>query len=513
MLDTKPIKQKLFLMTQDTNDRRARVRAWGQAALDCYAVDYLSDLKSDLSGLARVETTDPSTAETLWQLPEADTPIVEAAIHRARSAQPSWERISAAEKSALMLACAEALAPHADSIAECLALETGKALVTECRAEVDLMLSIFRYFAGLGHEIKGRSIQAGHSLLGFTTHHPWGVVAGIVPWNVPLMFMAYKTATPLMAGNTVVIKMPEEASATLAFCFALIRQVLPENVVHFLSGTGQGCGAALVSNPGIDKVSFTGSVETGREVMGMAARDLRPVTLELGGKSPMVILQDCDHEKAINGIYGSMRFTRSGQSCTASSRIYVPSHQLEQYREALKSRLNSLEIGDALDEATECGPVVTRRQKSRIEGFVASAREDGLTVDRLGTRSASGNGPGWYVDPHVIISPDIGHKVSQEEIFGPVATLTGYKTIEEVTSFANATPFGLSASVWGRDISVCLGLARDFRAGIVQINQNAVMLPGFSYGGVGISGQGKESSLEAMLETYMYEKTNIVTFE
>lgn len=492
--------------------RRANALETGTAALEVYEQGYLVDMCGPTRWQDRIERYDPSTTETLWALPDLNADCVDQAVMRARTAQPAWENTSGAEKGALFFKCADALEKRADEIGELLAMETGKALTTECKGEVALMLSIFRYFAGLGHEIKGRSIQAGPTLLGFTTHHPWGVVGGIVPWNVPLMFMAYKTVTPMMAGNTVVIKVPEEASATLCLCFEILRHILPENTVHFLTGRGKSCGAAIVAHQDIDKISFTGSVETGRTVLGTAARDLRPVTLELGGKSPMVILDDCSLDKAIDGIFGSMRFTRAGQSCTAASRIYVPVAQLDEYVDALSDKLDSLVIGDPLHDETQCGPVVTKRQMSEINKDIDRAKQDELEVKRFGERRLSERHNGWYVDPHVVINPDINHPISQREIFGPVTTVSGYSSIDEVTNLSNATSFGLSASVWGQDITRCLRLAHDFRAGIVQVNQNAVMLPGFSYGGVGISGQGKESSLEAMLETYMYEKTNIVNF-
>ena len=226
----------------------------------------------------------------------------------------------------------------------------------------------------------------------------------------------------------------------------------------------------------------------------------------------MIVLEDCEPSLAVRGMFDSMRFTRAGQSCTAASRIYVPSQQLEMYHSMLADMLNNLVIGDALDDATSCGPVVSLEQRDKIHRFIDKANVDGLRVESYGRRNITEGHEGWYVNPHLINSPDTSHPVSQEEIFGPVATLTGYRSLDEAISLANSTRFGLSASVWGKNINQCLAFARDFRSGIVQINQNAVMLPGFSYGGLGVSGHGKESSLEAMLETYMYEKTNIVNF-
>lgn len=327
------------------------------------------------------------------------------------------------------------------------------------------------------------------------------------------MFMAYKVAAPLAVGNTVIIKMPEQATASLIIAFRSIKKILPDGAVEFLSGDGATTGEALISDPGIDKISFTGSVETGQRIYHQSASDMRSVTLELGGKSPMIILDDCDLEKAVNGIIGSMRFTRAGQSCTAASRIYIPEAHLNRYKEALAEKLDALMIGDAMDRRSDCGPVVSRKQKDRIDSYVQQAQNDGLNVQAYGSFiEGTDVENGYFVRPHLVFDPDHNHPVSQEEIFGPVATLSTYNALDDVLERANGTRFGLSASVWGKDINRCLICANAFRAGIVQINQNAIMLPGFSYGGVGHSGIGKESSLEAMLETYMYEKTNIVNF-
>jgi betaine-aldehyde dehydrogenase len=494
---------------QSADDRRQATRAAGQSVLETF-------LAGDASGAAPrgwIDAHDPSTSDALWQIPDYSTAQVDAAVARAAAAGPAWKALPPAEKGARLHACADAIAGIAEPLAELISLETGKALVTESRAEAQLANAIFRYFAGLCHEMKGRSIQAGQKLFGFTTRHPWGVVAGVVPWNMPLMFMAYKVAAPLAAGNTVVIKLPEQASVSIIYTFQTIRDLLPEGVVELVCGEGATAGQDLVVHPQVGKVSFTGSVASGRDVYQSAAGLIRPVTLELGGKAPMVILPDCSIDAAIDGIFNSMRFTRGGQSCTSASRIYVHASQMDAYRERLAARLDAMVMGDALDEATECGPVVSAKQQGRINAYLDRACEDGLEIAAFGRfGEGAAEDKGYFVRPHLIFNPPHEHPVSQEEIFGPVATVSGYTDVDQVVELSNTTPFGLSASVWGRDIGQCLDIAERFRAGIVQINQNAIMLPGFSYGGVGVSGIGKESSLEAMLETYTYEKMNIVNY-
>lgn len=492
-----------------THDLRASLAMQGREIIDAYRAQWQKLGEEMFAG--EVNCVDPTVGDVLWLVPNLSVGAVDRAIRGARRAQPEWEQAAASQRAKTLNACADAIEANATRIANLLALETGKSLSKECHGEVALCASVFRYFAGLVHEIKGKSIQASPTLLGFTTRHPWGVVAGIVPWNVPLMFMAYKIATPLAAGNAVVVKIPEQASATLLLCRKILSPHLPEGLVQFMTGSGSGVGAAIIGHTGVDKISFTGSVETGREIYKSAANKLQSATLELGGKSPMVILEDCDLDKAVEGAFGSMRFTRAGQSCTAASRIYVHRGRINAFKTAMAARLDAMVIGDPLDERTDCGPIVTCTQMERINGYLSKAKDDGLDVQAYG-RVAWGEHQGWFVRPHLIFNPSISHAVSQEEIFGPIATVTAYDSISEVIELANATPYGLSASVWGKDINACMQLARGFRCGIVQINQNAVMLPGFSYGGLGISGIGKEGSLDAMLETYTYEKTNIVNF-
>lgn len=493
--------------------RRARTIELGTEMLAWYKDSYLSPLGFDVSAAKLTECVDPSTGAKLWDLPNFSSADINAAVERASAAQRKWEQTPPQVKSEHLMACANAFASIEGSLADLVALETGKSLTYEARSETKLASAIFRYFAGLCTEVKGRSIQADTKLFGFTTHHPWGVVAGIVPWNMPLMFMAYKIAAPLAVGNSVVIKMPEQASVTLMFVLRKIIDLLPKGTIEFVAGEGDGTGNSLVNHPKVDKVSFTGSVDSGRHVYRQVADRLRPVTLELGGKSAMVILEDCDITKAVDGVFNSTRFTRAGQSCTSATRIYVPSSRMQEYREALSAKLSGLMLGDALDEQTQCGPVVSKKQQKRVEAYLEQASADNLDIEVYGDYlPGTERDLSCFVQPHLIFNPPHDHIVSQEEIFGPVATVTGYDSVQQAIDLSNATAYGLSASVWGRDINECLNIAQGFRAGIVQINQNAIMLPGFSYGGVGVSGIGKESSLEAMLGTYTYEKTNIVNF-
>lgn len=460
-----------------------------------------------------VAAFDPSTGDPLVGVPKCTAAAVRQAVASAAAAQPEWARLPAGERGRLLYACADRFEVIGNELAELLALESGKAIETECRGETGLLVESFRYFAGLAHELKGHTTELGPGILGFTTRKPYGVVAGIVPWNVPLLLMSYKVAAPLLAGNTVVVKIPEQTSFTLIRVLKEMQAVLPEGIVTFLTGSGASTGNELVNDPAVDKVSFTGSVETGRHVYTESARRLRPVTLELGGKSPMVLLDDCDLEIAVDGIVQSMRFTRGGQSCTAASRIFVPAARAGELRAALAAALDGIIIGPALDPATQCGPLVSAAQRDKVAGFVARARSDGLAIDEYGIVADGVDwDAGYYARPCVVFDPPDDHPIAVEEIFGPVVCLFTYDSVGEALGRANRTEFGLSASVWGRDINTCMRLADDLEAGIIQINQNAVMVPGIAYGGIRNSGVGSEGSLEAMLGSYTYAKTNIVNY-
>jgi acyl-CoA reductase-like NAD-dependent aldehyde dehydrogenase len=472
---------------------------------------YMSEQELFLADTKEHSCTNPSTKGFLWSVPDFGAQSVEIICERARIAQLEWSSCGPAERSRLLHQCADQLTLIERDLADILALETGKSVTKECHGEVKLLVSIFRYFAGLSYEVKGRSIQMGEGILGFTTQHPLGVVASIVPWNVPLMFMAYKTAAPLIAGNAVVVKMPEQATASLIACFNVLKSILPKDLVQFVSGSGDHLGNALIHSENIDKISFTGSTATGKRILAATSNTMVSTSLELGGKSPMIILEDCDINKAVDGIIASMRFTRAGQSCTAASRIYVHSSKIQSVQALLGEQLNQFKIGDALSSEVDCGPMVSKKQYDIVTEFLSNAKADGLDVRSYGSIETPTGQEGYFVKPHLVFNPDPNNAISREEIFGPVATISTYSDIKTVIGLANDSKYGLSGSVWGKNIDDCLNIAAKLRVGIVQINQNAIMLPGFSYGGLGNSGNGKESSLEAMIQTYMYEKTNVIS--
>ena len=331
------------------------------------------------------------------------------------------------------------------------------------------------------------------------------------PWNAPMMLMALKIAPALVAGNTVVVKSAEEAPlATLRVC-QILNQKLPAGVLNIVSGFGPECGAPLVAHPLVGKVTFTGSVETGRIVARTAGEKLIPVTLELGGKSPMIVMDDADIDKAVGGAVAGMRFTRQGQSCTAASRILVHEKVHDAFVAALKARVDAMTMGDPLDEATDIGTIISRAQLVKVLDYIESGRAipgaRALECSALPTHEDLRQG--LFVRPVIFTGLDNNSRLAREEIFGPVTCVIRFRSYDEAIALANDSVFGLAATIWTRDLKTALDATKRLQAGFVQVNQNIVVQPGLSYGGIKQSGLGREASLEAMLDHFTHKKTVI----
>jgi acyl-CoA reductase-like NAD-dependent aldehyde dehydrogenase len=456
----------------------------------------------------------PATGIQIGSAAEGDAADVAAAVADADIAQKAWAKLPSRKRGALVGQCAALLKEHVEELARLIALETGKALRTESRVEANAVADIFEMYAGLGGELKGETVPFAPNVLSVTVREPLGVVGAIIPWNVPMLLMALKVAPALVAGNTVVVKSAEEAPLTVLRICELMNRILPPGCFNMLSGFGPECGAPLVAHPRVRKVTFTGSVEVGRIVSKAAAEKLVPVTLELGGKSPMVVFADCDFEKTVMGAVTSMRFTRQGQSCTAASRIYVERPIFERFAEALAARVDAMVMGDPLDEATDIGTIISPDQFAKVRGFLdeglATAGATGRACSRLPEDPALKKG--LFIQPHIFTGLSNESRLVQEEIFGPVTCLFPFDDAEQVLAAANDSEYGLAASVWTNNLKVGLDLAHRLEAGLVQINQNLVVQANLSYGGVKSSGLGKEASLEAMNEHFTHKKTIMVNY-
>ncbi len=456
----------------------------------------------------------PATGEEVARAAEGDAADVEAAVENADQAQKAWAKMASRKRGALVAQCGALMRAHVEELARLIAMETGKALRTESRVEANTIADIFEFYGGLGGELKGETVPFAPNVLSVTVREPLGVVGAIIPWNVPMLLMALKVAPALVAGNTVVVKSAEEAPLAVLRVCELMNRILPPGCFNMLSGYGPDCGGPLVAHPKVRKVTFTGSVEVGRIVSKAAAEKLVPVTLELGGKSPMIVFADCDFEKTVAGALTSMRFTRQGQSCTAASRIYVERPIFQRFVDAMAEKVDAMVMGDPLDEKTDIGTIISHDQFDKVERYIAQGKATAGAEGRA--CSAMPSDPalkkGLFIQPHIFTNLPDDSPLVQEEIFGPVTCIFPFDDAETVLAAANGTEYGLAASLWTNNLKTGLDLAHRLEAGLVQINQNLVVQANLSYGGVKSSGLGKEASLESMLEHFMHKKTIMVNY-
>jgi acyl-CoA reductase-like NAD-dependent aldehyde dehydrogenase len=454
----------------------------------------------------------PATGTTIGHAAEGQSADVHSAVHAAVRAQKTWGRVAARQRGKLVAECGRLLTTHVEELARLVALETGKALRTESRVEASILADVFAFYGGLGSELKGETVPFHPDMLTLTLREPLGVVGAIIPWNVPMMLMALKIAPALVAGNTVVVKSAEEAPFAVLRACQIMNQILPQGVLNILSGMGPECGGPLVAHPDVRKITFTGSVETGRIIYEGAAKKLIPVTLELGGKSPMIVMGDADLDKAVEGAVAGMRFTRQGQSCTAASRILVHETIHDTFVERLRARVDKMKMGDPLDEDTDIGAIVSHQQYEKVQGYIRLGKEipgaQAITCARLPADERFTQG--FYIQPVIFTGLTNSSRLAREEIFGPIVCVMKFTDYEDAIAQANDTEYGLAATIWTRDLKTALDASQRLEAGFVQVNQNLVVSPNLSYGGVKSSGLGKEASLEAMLEHFTTKKTIIL---
>ena len=457
----------------------------------------------------------PATGDVIGQAADGDAADVGVAVSSAKAAQGPWSKMSARERGKKVAACGRLLEAHVEELGRLVALESGKALRTESRVEASILADTFVYFGGLGSELKGETIPYSPTCMTMTVREPIGVVGAIIPWNAPMYLMALKIAPALVAGNTVVVKTAEETPFCCLRICEIINTILPQGVFNIVSGDGPGCGAPLAEHPDVGKVTFTGSVETGRIVYRAAAEKLVPVTLELGGKSPMLILGDADLDKAVAGAISGMRFTRQGQSCTAASRIFVHRSLEAEFTTRLVAAVNAMKMGDPLDEETDIGTIISPAQLERVHHYVNLAKNvPGVEVHECSALPTQPSlAKGLFVRPAILSGIPNTHPVCTDEIFGPVTCILPFDDFDDAIEQANDSDYGLAATVWTRDLSAALKAVNELEAGFVQVNQNLVVQPTLPYGGYKKSGLGKEASLDSMLEHFTHRKTIILNLD
>lgn len=455
-----------------------------------------------------IEVENPSIKSAVARVPRGRAADVNAAVAAARKAGRVWSRTSPTERRDALDAIAQLLADDSEGIARQISVENGNAIRTQSRPEAVRTAELFRFAAGVCQEIKGNSTYVGAGTLDYTRREPYGVVGAIVPWNSPVSLAAQKIAPAVAMGNTIVLKASEVAPLGVLMLGAACNRVLPPGVVNVLTGYGDECGAPLVAHRSVPKVSFTGSTAVGRSILVAASERIASVSLELGGKSAQVVFPDVDVKHVAKGIVSAMRFTRQGQSCTAGSRLFAHADIAEKLLDALKVELGALKIGDPLDESTDMGSIVSRRQFDRVCSYVNEAVTTSPKSLLVGG-SVPDSGPlseGYFLEPTVFVDLPNDIRLNQEEVFGPVLSVSTWSDENEVIERANDSLYGLAGYVWCRDGAAGLRVAHELEAGWVMVNQGGGQALGHSYGGMKQSGLGRELSLEGMLESFTQTK-------
>jgi len=455
-------------------------------------------------------TLDPATGTQLGEIAAAGAADVEAAVTAARAALPGWTATVPGERARILWAVADLIEKHIDELAELETLDQGKPLFVGRWAEIPGAVAQFRFFAGQAMAIEGSTLEssinyqpAGKQVRSWTVREPVGVVAAIVPWNSPLVLTAMKLAPALAAGCVVVLKPAEDTSLTaLRLAELMVEAGVPAGVINVVTGLGGETGAALAAHPGVDKIAFTGSTATGRAVLDAAKTNFKRVTLELGGKSPTIVMPDADLSLAIPGVANAIYFN-GGQVCIAGSRLYVHRSIHDQVVEGVAAYAKGLKLGHGLAPDTQMGPVVSLRHAERVEGFIQRARAEGASVLTGGERTGEA---GTFITPTVVVDVKPGMEIVREEVFGPVLVAQAFDEVEEVIAAANDSEYGLAASVWTEGLSNAHRMSSAIKAGTVWINCHAMYDPSLAIGGVKQSGWGRDSGRQA-LENYLEWKT------
>jgi aldehyde dehydrogenase (NAD+) len=452
------------------------------------------------------ETINPATGEVIARVAEGDDADIDLAVAAARRAFDSgpWSKMTARERGRLLYRLADLIEKNADELAALETLNNGKPIRDSRNIDLPLVVECYRYYAGWSDKIEGRTIPINGPYFTYTMHEPVGVCGQIIPWNFPLLMQAWKWAPALATGCTSVLKPAEQTPlSALRLGELALEAGFPPGVVNIVPGFGETAGASIAEHPNVDKVAFTGSTEVGKRIAQAAARsNLKRVSLELGGKSPNIILTDADLDAAVEGSFFGL-FWFEGQCCTAGSRLFVQSKIHDEFVDRMLARTRKQKLGDPFNPETTQGPQVSQEQFDRVMDYITSGRETGAHLLTGGHRWGK---RGYFIEPTIFDDVQDDMKIAREEIFGPVMSILRFDDIDEALGRANRTAYGLAAAVWTRDMSKAHRIASGLKAGTVWVNCYDVIDTAAPFGGYKMSGLGRELG-EYALANYTEVKT------
>ena len=441
--------------------------------------------------------------EIVAEVPRANDEDVDMAVNVAEEAFKTWKEVPIAQRGAILLKIADAIEEAAAELGEMVATENGNA-IRYTLGEAKNAGEKIRYYGGLASEVKGTVYPGPKDAFLYTRREPLGVVAAITPWNSPLALAAVKIGPALLTGNTVVLKPASTAPVSVINMVKIANKFLPAGVLNIITGSGSECGMALAKHPKVKKITFTGSTEVGKQLLQLAADRVVMSTMELGGKNPQIVCPDSYQDNVVNGVIGTVRFNRMGQSCSSGSRIYIHKSIFDSFVDKMVKKLKTYKLGNALSEDTDIGPIVNRQQFTKVYSYIEAALKEKKATLMCGGLPPE-EGPlaeGYYIEPTVFVSPDDSTVLAKEEIFGPVVVAIPWDDEQEVLRMANDTAYGLVAYIWCHDAVKAMNMAHSVNAGSIMINYWGPPTEGHPYGGMKESGIGRENCLEGILGNY-----------